>query len=197
MIARFSTALATGTIVTFALLYVMQLLIDLQPGAGSASPPPWAFKWGTRVIDTPPPPPPPEIDKEKLLAAPLTPARQQYGEPGIGVHLPKEGPTQVELVEPGPDLGVRDGPLVEIMRVQPDYPIGARRRELEGWVIVEFDVLASGSVTNVVVIESSDRVFDNAAIRAAQRFRFKARVVDGVPRQTTGIRKLFRFDMSD
>ena len=90
-----------------------------------------------------------------------------------------------------------DGPLVALLRVEPQYPPRPLSRSLEGYVLVEFDVLADGSVANVSVVESSDRLFEKAAIRAAERFRFKPRVVDGVPLATTGIRNLFRFEIPD
>ena len=66
---------------------------------------------------------------------------------------------------------------------------------LEGWVVVEFDVSGSGTVENVRVIESSHRVFERAAVRAAERFRYRPRVVDGVPQPTRGVRNRFRFEM--
>ena len=56
---------------------------------------------------------------------------------------------------------------------------------------------SAGSVTAVRVVESSDRVFERAALDAAKRFRYKPRVVDGVPQPVSGVRYLFRFEMSD
>ena len=38
MFARYASAVTTGTFVTFGLLFVMQLLITLQPGAESKAP---------------------------------------------------------------------------------------------------------------------------------------------------------------
>jgi len=40
-------------------------------------------------------------------------------------------------------------------------------------------------------------VFENSARRAAARFRFKPRVVDGIALETRGIQNLFRFDMEN
>jgi len=198
MLARYSTAMGFGTVTTIALLYVMQLLISLQPGAESDTPPRVPFVWGTTVPETPAPlQHSPEIDKEKLTNSNATPPRQHTGKNGVGIYLPPEYTPPRPGQLPGPELSLQDGPLVEVMLVQPDYPIGAQRQGLEGYVIVEFDVLPSGRVTNVSVVESSHRIFERAAISAAQGFRFKARVIDGVPLASTGIRKLFRFDMSE
>ena len=88
-----------------------------------------------------------------------------------------------------------DGPLVNMIRVKPVYPPPAARKGLEGYVIVQFDVLADGNVANVAVLESSNRVFEASAVRATKKFRFKPRVVDGVAMASTGIQNLFRFEM--
>jgi protein TonB len=90
-----------------------------------------------------------------------------------------------------------DGPLMVMVRVQPDYPLVAEQRGLEGCVVVRFDVTASGTVSNVAVVESSNAIFERAAIAAARNFRFKARVVDGVPLTSTGVQYQFRFELED
>jgi protein TonB len=63
--------------------------------------------------------------------------------------------------------------------------------------VVQFDVAANGVVTSAVVVESSNSVFEAAAIKAAERFKFKPRVVDGVALATYGIQNLFRFTLDD
>ena len=84
-----------------------------------------------------------------------------------------------------------------MMLVQPTYPAAAEARGIEGWVDVRFDVLTDGRVVNVEVTASSHRIFENAAIRAAERFRFRAPVVNGVPQTASDIEYRFRFDMPD
>jgi protein TonB len=64
-------------------------------------------------------------------------------------------------------------------------------------VDVRFDVLTNGQVSNIVVTASSDRVFERSAIRAAQKFRFRAPVVNGVPQVATGVDYRFRFEMNN
>ena len=90
-----------------------------------------------------------------------------------------------------------DGALVSLVRPHPDYPAIALQRQLEGWVLVEFDVLANGMVANIEVIESSDPVFERSARRATAKFRFKPRVVDGVAVATSDVRNLIRYRMED
>ena len=60
---------------------------------------------------------------------------------------------------------------------------------------VRFDVNADGTVSNVTVMDSSSHVFERAAIKAARKFRFKARVVDGVPQPSYGLQNRFVFKM--
>jgi protein TonB len=118
-----------------------------------------------------------------------------------------EIPLVIPPVTPGPrgghsgdsltDLGMPDGPLVSVMYVRPVYPQEAASRGIEGNVTVQFDVDEQGNVGNVVVIDSSHRLFEKSAIQAAQRSRFRPRVVDGVAVATVGIRKRFRFELEE
>ena len=198
MLARYASAVTTGTFVTFGLLFVMQLLITLQPGAQSEPRPhynltPFKIRTDTplQLRDEIPP-------REKLTSTVLPPARPQYNANTgpIGVHLPIPAPP-----EGGQGIPVRgaftDGPLVALVRVAPVYPSRAIARELEGYVVVQFDVAPNGQVTNVVVIESSSSVFNAAAVKAAERFKFKPRVVDGVALATRGVQNLFSFRLDD
>ena len=53
--------------------------------------------------------------------------------------------------------------------------------KIEGWVKVEFTITETGSVVNPKVIESKPvRIFDREAIRAILKYKFKAKIVDGV-----------------
>jgi len=45
------------------------------------------------------------------------------------------------------------------------------------------------------VIESSHAIFEQAAIKAARKFRFKARVIDGIAQPTYGVQNRFVFRM--
>lgn len=57
----------------------------------------------------------------------------------------------------------------------PDYPDGARRRGIEGLVLVRIDVDAAGTAVACTVMTSSGNVLlDDAALRAARRWRFRS-----------------------
>ena len=196
MIIRYASAVTSGTFVTLSLFYLMQSLIEMDRfdvGDVVRTPPlvfaptiaeipvspkePKRFKNLTEPVEPNPPRPAPTIDGETL-----------------GVILtPTAGPP------PGPAPGLtgylHDGPLVAMIRVEPAYPIRASRLGLEGFVTVQFDVNPDGSVSEVSVIESSHGIFEQAAIKAARKFRFKARVIDGIAQPAHGVQNRFVFRM--
>ncbi len=90
-----------------------------------------------------------------------------------------------------------DSPLVAVMRSQPMYPKDLAARGIEGHVDLVFDVLPSGQVANVAVVEATHRGFIRAAIRAAERSRFKPAVVDGIPQTSTGVRFRMSFRLEN
>lgn len=198
MIARISSAIGLGAIATLALLLLMQALILLQPGAASE---PRQRSWvdlvrvkkdeelRTRDI------PRPDESLKKTEPEPPRQVAQISDEWAVRSAVPPPpAPTGTQSTTA---LRMTDGPLVAIVRVQPVYPAVAAARGLEGWVLVQFDVLPDGRVANAFVVESSSRQFEKAAVSAAFRFRFKPRVVNGEPVATTGIQNLFRFEMPD
>jgi len=196
MFARYTSAISSGAIMTFALLFVMQSLITLQPGIVIDSRPTNFVEFiKRRIIDTPLRPTDPIIDKEKLTRTPLPPTRPTSSGPQIPVHVP------AEVLNPPaatgrPTIGaITDGALVNMVRVAPVYPSRALTYGIEGYVVVQFDVTADGRVVDVVIIESTDSVFNKAAIQAAESFKFKPRVVDGLALASYGIQNIFRFEI--
>ena len=91
-----------------------------------------------------------------------------------------------------------DGDYLPIVTVAPLYPASARTAGIEGYVILEFEVTSTGAVANPIVIESSPaEVFDQAAVTAALKFKYKPRVVDGKPVSVAGIRNRINFELTD
>lgn len=90
---------------------------------------------------------------------------------------------QAEQEEPkGPKL---------VRAVAPEYPRAAERREIEGVVELSIDIDKDGKVLNVKVLTSSpEGVFDSAATRAVQRWKFEA----GKP--TLGLTKRLVFQIN-
>ena len=92
---------------------------------------------------------------------------------------------------------IADGEYLPIVRVMPQFPARAAERGLEGYVIVEFSVTPMGSTVNVVVIESSNRLFERNAVRAAERFKYKPRIVDGEAVAVEGVRNRIEFELAE
>ncbi len=198
MFANFATAIPTGAAVTFMLLFAMQSLIAMQPGLVMDTTPRYDVTF-VRVI-------PPEnvivddflpIDIPDPMPSPPLPSETDYSPDGAGFTL--SGGPEIPSVPDGTlnNPFTSNGRLIAIVRVQPHYPAVAQSRGLEGFVIVQFDVLSNGTVANVSVLESSSSVFERSAINAAERFRFKAKVVDGVPLTSTGVQYQFTFKMDN
>lgn len=60
------------------------------------------------------------------------------------------------------------------------YPAGAKANEIEGRVVVRYDITLAGTVANAVVVESEPpRVFDDAALNAVRSWRFRPMVDRG------------------
>lgn len=198
MIARYASAATSGTLMTFILLYVMQLLITLQPGAISEAIPPIPTDWiSVKIHDTPVQPDRPEITREDLTKTVETPERPLDPTGPDSVRVPRGMPGKPPVVTGIDFSGPVDGALVNMFRVSPNYPTRALALGIEGYVIVQFDVDATGQVINVEVIESSDSVFEKESIRAAERFRYKPRVVDGVALVTRGLQNMFTFKLNN
>ncbi|HNP35198.1 MAG TPA: energy transducer TonB [Woeseiaceae bacterium] len=196
MMTRYAYALSTGTAMTFAIFYLMQYLVTLD------APPPDPGRLhhmlGFAPTITERPVVVEQFNNFKQLLEPVlkTPERlpQEKNTPGNSIAVSMQQPIPATS---GTTIGnaFSNGPLINIVRVRPVYPVRAAAQELEGYVDVEFDVAPDGSVQNVVVIYASHKLFEQPAINAAKRFRFKARVMDGVPQASYGIRNRFTFQM--
>ncbi|WP_028115602.1 energy transducer TonB [Ferrimonas senticii] len=78
--------------------------------------------------------------------------------------------------------GVGDGEAAPIVRIEPRYPAAAARQGVEGYVILNFTINEQGAVEDAVVVEGNPvRVFDREARRALAKWKYKPKLVDGVP----------------
>jgi protein TonB len=78
----------------------------------------------------------------------------------------------------------------------PGYPFAARRRGLEGQVVISVRVSPSGAAAQVTVLKSSGhRALDRAALRTIGAWRFVPALRDGHPVESTvEIPVTFRLD---
>ena len=106
--------------------------------------------------------------------------------------------TEVEL-EKATSLGAGGGDrdVVPLVRVDPQYPPKAKQRRIEGWVDIEFTIGPAGTVDNPKVIGANPpTVFEQAALRAVRRWRYNAKVVDGVAVARHGVQVRIRFELA-
>ncbi len=86
---------------------------------------------------------------------------------------------------------------VPLGKVTPAYPMRAKSRNIEGWVKISLTVSASGAVSNPSVIGASPPgIFDDAALSAIRKMRFKPKLVDGKAVSSTAT-QTFRFSLSN
>ncbi len=200
MARRLSIAVGLACVVTFGLFWSMQALIGASGELKEGRPAP-SIEFVRLKRDRAPAeqkreppkrekpeqqPPPPEMD----LAKNMNPSD------AVGEIMPMVD-TAVEL-EKATSLGAGGGDrdIVPLVRVDPQYPPRAKQRRIEGWVDVEFTISPAGTVDNAKVIAAHPRtVFEQSALRAIRRWRYNAKIVDGVAVARHGVRVLFNFEL--
>ncbi|MGH9370349.1 MAG: energy transducer TonB, partial [Vicinamibacterales bacterium] len=120
------------------------------------------------------PPKPPEPVKKKIPRPDPTPDEP---EPITAPPPPQPAPSETPpAAAPAQDMGpIRvspgQGPGL-IKKVEPSYPPLARTSRVEGTVVVDAIIRKDGTVSDVTVLKSSSRLFDQACIDAVKQWRF-------------------------
>ena len=195
MIKRLTAATTFGTVITFGLLFMMQLLIATGEGAVTDE---VRFRMGdfvrverNEIIETKKEKPekPPEPEQQPELPSP-----EQLDNFDNAMTVSVSAPQLTNTMRMGGSgFAISDGEYLPIVKVAPVYPARALTRGLEGYVIVEFTVTRTGTVRDVFVIESTSQLFERAATEAALKFKYKPRVIDGEPVEVPGIRNKISF----
>lgn len=199
MFARYGTAIAIGAGVTFGLLFVMQLLIATGRGAIVDGP---AFRVvdfvrverdTTDVTKRDKPEKPPEPDQQPDI--PQSDSSTNFDSSlvvAISIPTTATGDNVGEL-----GFRVADGEYLPIVMVAPLYPARAASRGLEGYVIVEYTVTRTGTTRDARVVESSNSLFERAAVESALKYKYKPRVINGEPVEVLGVRTIIRFELEN
>ena len=187
-------------LITFALLWVMQVLIatgkraitdeaDINLGDFIRV----KKEEGVRT-DEDEPEKPPEVEEPP----PDTPETQMddldtsqsisIGGPSGKLDLGKLG---------GGRIGLGDGDYLPIVKVAPIYPRRAQTRGLEGQCLVQFTVDTTGAVKDAEIVECTSSLFARASVNAVLKFKYKPRVVDGVAQEVPGIQHIITFKLED
>jgi len=85
-----------------------------------------------------------------------------------------------EAAAPAPEPVLTRAPQLERF-VEAAYPPEAEAAKLEGKVLLEVDISATGEVTRAEVIEPAGHGFDEAAVAAVRQFHFVPAELDGKP----------------
>ncbi len=186
------------------------LILALMAAMAARAPKPFKSIADTLTVDfvrlkkTPPPPKPREREKPKPPEPKPTPqkpalktatakprptavAAPSVAIPNLNVPLKIQGapmPGDIALAT-APAASTDLGDITEavpLSRTPPLYPPRALARRIEGRVKVLFTVTEDGSVADPEVIESKPSgVFDRAALRAIQGWKFQKKTVGGQP----------------
>jgi protein TonB len=199
--SRYLIALALALVMTFLLLWGMQTLISGGNNALTEAP-------KGNVLDFI------RLKKEQTLVKkdrkPVKPAKPETPPPPMAApQMQQTNPnnnavsTSFEAtietdtaLAGGISLDGGDGDYLPIVKVAPIYPRRAQARGIQGYVIVEFTVTKNGSVKNAKVVKAEpEGIFDQAAIDAAMKFKYKPRVVDGVAMEVAGVQNRISFEI--
>jgi periplasmic protein TonB len=89
-----------------------------------------------------------------------------------------------------------DGEFLPIVKVAAKYPSRALSRNLEGYCTVEYTVTKTGETQDIKVVDCPDSVFAGPSVKAAEKFKYKPRVVDGEPIEVPRVQNRFVFEMA-
>ena len=200
MIARYAISFSFAALITFGLFFGMQLLIKMGKFELDTSNDAIRVELGEvrqiqevqRSEEKPAEPEAAEAPPESAIEMTTSVDNAR-----MGVEIGASS-MQAEVITSGTGgFSAADGEYLPIVRVAPQYPSRAAENGIEGWVLVEFTVTAEGTAADVIVVESSHQMFERNAVKAAERFKFKPRVVDGEPIESLGVRNRIEFKLED
>jgi protein TonB len=201
MLARYAFSIVVGVAVTLSLLFVMQLLIASGKAALTKPRDRAQLEFvrvkrnenlNTEDFTPDKPPPPPEVPPE---TPPQEMDNMDPNAPTINVAPPSVS-ADTNIGGPG-GMNIAEGDYLPIVRVAPQYPQRALSRGLEGYVDLQFTVTTAGTVRDAVVLFSTSSLFERAATRAVVKFKYKPRVVDGIPVDVPGVKTRISFQIED
>ena len=89
-----------------------------------------------------------------------------------------------------------DGEYLPIVKVAPMYPRRANSRGVEGYCTVEYTVTKNGSIKDPVAVDCQPKgYFERASVKAAAKFKYKPRVIDGEPTDVLGVQNRFTYEL--
>ena len=133
------------------------------------------------------PPPPPDLSMARSNKP-----NQEMGEMAFAIDV------DVDVGGSNVAIAASDTDVVPIVRVQPQYPLRASERGIEGWVEVQFTISKLGTVKDPVVINSHpSSIFDRSALKAIRKWKYNPKIEDGEPVERPGIKVRLKFELSN
>ncbi|MEM6707587.1 MAG: energy transducer TonB [Pseudomonadota bacterium] len=136
-----------------------------------------------RRLPEPPPPPdePPETPDFSTQIDQVS-ANLSMDMPSIGVNVGQGDGAYLGTLQQGQGLAGFDTDVIPVVRVPPTYPRRAKAARISGKVIMAVTIRPDGTVADAKVLESNPpRMFDDAALSAMRRWKFRPKIVDGTP----------------
>lgn len=201
MYARYAISIVAGSAITISLLFVMHLLIASGKSALTEPRARHLLEFvrvkrneniNTEDITPEKPPKPPEIPQEM---PPQDMDSVDPNAPTINIPPPSVG-NDLNIGGPG-GMNIAEGDYLPIVRVAPIYPARALSRNLEGYCDMSFTVTPAGTTIDPVAEFCTSSLFDRSAQRAVLKFKYKPRVVDGVPQSVSGVKTRITFKIED
>jgi protein TonB len=93
---------------------------------------------------------------------------------------PTRATLRVRVPDPSPRVETATAP-VQIENAPPPYPAAARRRGIEGEVVVEIEVRADGTCGEASLVECTSPLFGEAVLSAVRGWKFLPAHQDGRP----------------
>ena len=197
---RLGLAALVAVFTTFGILWIMQILIATGKGAITS-------KYEGRFVDFV------RIEKDESLETKTLKPKK----PPEPAHPPPDPPPQLDEIdasvqtvnigavntEVGVNVGgiggfnAAEGEYLPIVKVAPIYPNRALTRGIEGNCIVEYTVTRNGTTSDPKVVECTSSLFANASIKAAAKFKYKPRVINGQPIDVPGVMHKITFELEN
>jgi len=189
-------------VVTFGLFWVMQALVSMEgSGLGDAGPR-YNIDFVRLKRDE-------QLNEKKRKMPDRKPPEEQPPPPPMNLTQNLRPDQNVAGIDVGIDLGLDvagagfvaaqgDTDIVPMVRVNPQYPIRAEERGIEGWVELEFTINETGAVILAKVTNAKPKgVFDRSALRAIKRWKYNPKVEDGVAVERPGVTVRLVFNLED
>lgn len=105
------------------------------------------------------------------------------------------GAVKVGIVRDLKGFNSNDGEYLPVFRAPPIYPRRALDRGLCGWVELSYTVTSTGGTRDAFVTSSSSKTFEKAAVKAALKYKYKPRQVDGKGVDVPGVTIRIAFEI--